>query len=107
MDDIRIGQSVLINGFNAKRKAAEGIPIKARGEVFSISHAPNRPTIYNVQTANGAKYGLFKKEFNVLNILPVPMVPSAEPKAAEPEAPEANEGLETSEAEGEGAEEES
>ena len=68
MSDIGIGQVVLINGTNAKRKAAEGIPINAKGVVCSISHAPDRPTIYNVEMASGHKHGLYLKEFKIVGI---------------------------------------
>lgn len=67
MTDIGIGQTVLINGTNLKRKVAEGIPINARAVVYLISHAPNRPTIYNVEViGSGHKHGLYLKEFKAL-----------------------------------------
>ncbi len=83
MDNIVIGQRVLINGTNSKRKAKEGIPINRRAVIYSISHgriidketgARERPTMYNVQEdINGHKHSLLAREFKLLEpILRVP-----------------------------------
>ena len=76
-NDIKIGQKVLVNGTNLKRKMAEGIPVNARGQVISISHRfeklpdgswgkPLRPSIYNVELDSGHKHGLAFREFRLL-----------------------------------------
>ena len=74
MDDIKVGQRVLIK-VSAKRRAAEGIPANAPAEVISISHGhidPKtkkeiRPPIYNVQIiGTGQKFGLLSSEIRIM-----------------------------------------
>ena len=66
---ITIGQKVLINKINPKRKAAENIPYPARASVISISHGTGRDTIFNVQVeVSGHKHGLASNEFDLINL---------------------------------------
>ena len=93
--NIAIGQRILINGTNAERKKKEGIPMKTPAELYSISSAPGRPTLYNVVASNGEKYGLQQKEFKLLD----PILPCADTTSRAPDVVEEEEGVSSSKVE--------